>query len=73
MKHSAQAKADLISSFFDIIYNDTDKDVACIMPNNYTFKSTQQVINFNMELYDAFHGVNGWHFNLLTGRLEKKD
>jgi len=73
MKSSAQAKADLISSFFDVLYNDSDNDVACIMPNNYTFKSPQQVINFNMELYDAFHGVNNWHYNLFTGRLEKKD
>jgi len=71
MKKSAQAKADLLNTFFDFLYNDPDNDVACIMPNNYAFKTPQQVINFNMELYDAFHGVNGWRFNLLTGRLEK--
>jgi hypothetical protein len=73
MKSSAQTKADLINSFFNVIYSDSDNDVACIMPNNFTFKSPQHVINFNMELYDAFHGVNDWHYNLLTGRLEKKN
>ena len=70
MKHSAQKKADLINTFFDFLYKDVDSDVGCIMPNNYTFKTPQQVIAFNMDLYDAFHGVNGWNYNLLTGRLE---
>jgi len=70
MKQSAQNKADLINTFFDFLYKDVDGDVGCIMPNNYTFKTSQQVIVFNMDLYDAFHGVNGWNYNLLTGRLE---
>lgn len=73
MKPSAQKKADLIESFFDILYGEEDSGVGCIMPNNFTFKNSQQVTNFNMELYDAFHGVNGWNYNLLTGRLEKKN
>lgn len=73
MKHSAQKKADLIDSFFNILYSDSESDVACIMPNSFTFKNSQHVTNFNMDLYDAFHGINGWNYNLLTGRLEKKN
>jgi hypothetical protein len=72
MKKLAQAKANLLNTFFDFLHNNPEDGVTCIMPNNYTFKTPQQVINFNMELYDAFHGVNEWYYSLLTGRLEKK-
>lgn len=71
MKSSTSKKASYLDSFFNILYEESGSDVGCIMPNNYTFKTPQQVINFNAELYDAFHGVNGWCYNLLTGRLEK--
>lgn len=30
-------------------------------------------MRFNMYIYDKYHGVDGWHYNLLTGRLEKKN
>ena len=43
-----------------------------------TYKSTPdpelegERIRFNMYMYDTYHGRDGWHYNLLTGRLEKK-
>lgn len=36
------------------------------------FNTPQEVINYNTELYDSMHGKNGWFYNLLTGKLERK-
>lgn len=29
-------------------------------------------MRYNMHVYDTYHGVDGWEYNLLTGKLEKK-
>lgn len=29
-------------------------------------------MRYNMYIYDTYHGREGWEYNLLTGRLEKK-
>jgi len=71
MKSSTSKKASYLDSFFDILYSQ-DEGHTTILPTNYNFKSVQELINFNTDLYDAFHGRDGWAFNLLSGKLEKQ-
>ena len=71
MKSSTSKKASYLDSFFDILYSQ-DEGHTTILPTNYNFKSVQELINFNTDLYDAFHGRDGWTFNLLSGKLEKQ-
>ena len=70
MKSSTSKKASYLDSFFDILYSQ-DESHTTILPTNYNFKSVQELINFNTDLYDAFHGRDGWVFSLLSGKLEK--
>lgn len=70
MKSSTSKKASYLDSFFDILYSQDDGNVT-ILPVNSSFKSVQELINFNTDLYDAFHGRDGWVFSLLSGKLEK--
>jgi hypothetical protein len=30
-------------------------------------------MRYNMHVYDTYHGVDGWEYNLLTGKLEKNN
>lgn len=38
----------------------------------YSEKSYMDNIRKMQDLYDKYHGKDGWEFNLLTGILEKK-
>ena len=38
----------------------------------YEAKIIAQKVRDTQDLYDKYHGKDGWEFNLLTGRLEKK-
>ena len=39
----------------------------------YSKHSPMDEIRKIQDLYDKYHGKNGWEFNLLTGKLEKKN
>jgi hypothetical protein len=75
MKSSTSKKASYLDSFFDILYSQDDGNATILPVNtsfiNSNFKSVQELINFNTDLYDAFHGRDGWVFSLLSGKLEK--
>lgn len=43
-----------------------------IYENYYSEKSYMYEIRKMQDLYDKYHGKDGWEFNLLTGLLEKK-
>jgi hypothetical protein len=58
-----------LQAFFDLLEGMDGKGVASIAYED--FKTNREVINFNIDLYDNFHGRNGWHYNLLTGKIEK--
>ena len=60
-----------LQAFFDFLENMDGSGVGSIAYEN--FKTTREVINFNMDLYDNFHGRDGWNYNLLTGKLERFD
>jgi len=73
MKSSKPKTVSYYESFLDLLYGKEEFSLTSILPNNSNFKTPQQLINFNTDLYDAFHGRDGWVFNLLTGKLEKSN
>jgi hypothetical protein len=61
-----------LEELFYLIY---DKEPELTSHNSIAcekFKSIMDLVNFNTDLYDALHGKDGWYYNLLTGKLEKK-
>lgn len=71
MKGSPIKKGSLEELFY-LIYDkepilSSKSSIAC-----EKFKSTMELVNFNTDLYDALHGKDGWHYNLLTGKLERR-
>lgn len=71
MKDSKIKKGSLEELFY-LIYDKepeltSESSIAC-----EKFKSTMELVNFNTDLYDSLHGKDGWRYNLLTGKLEKR-
>ena len=71
MKDSKIKKGSLEELFY-LIYDkepelSSESSIAC-----EKFKSVMDLVNFNTDLYDALHGKDGWNYNLLTGKLEKR-
>lgn len=60
-----------LQAFFDLLGKIDESGINSIAYEN--FKTNREVINFNMDLYDNFHGRDGWNYNLLTGKLERLD
>jgi len=60
-----------LQAFFDLLGKMDGSGINSIAYDN--FKTNREVINFNMDLYDNFHGRDGWNYNLLTGKLERLD
>ena len=58
-----------LQAFFDLLEKMDESGVASIGYED--FKTNREVINYNMDLYDTFHGKDGWNYNLLTGKLER--
>jgi len=59
----AKKDVDYYNSLFKAIYEYYDV---------YEAKLLAQKVRDTQDLYDKYHGKDGWEFNLLTGRLEKK-
>lgn len=58
-----------LQAFFDLLEKMDGFGVSSIGYED--FKTNREVINYNMDLYDTFHGKDGWNYNLLTGKLER--
>ncbi|NBO98936.1 MAG: hypothetical protein EBU90_02240 [Proteobacteria bacterium] len=53
---------DYYKALFEAIYDDY-----------YSDKSHMDQVRKMQDMYDKYHGKDGWNYNLLTGLLEKKN
>lgn len=60
----AKKDHDYYKSLFEAIFDYYD---------SYEAKAIAQKVRETQDLYDKYHGKDGWEFNLLTGKLEKKN
>jgi len=64
---------DQLYELFDYVPSKKTKKYKLLIANKFASSDLDgDRMRLNMYMYDKYHGKDGWEYNLLTGKLEKK-